>query len=185
MKNIKKISLVCLLFTFILGFNTINHAAPSEKNIMNLEGPTVIIDLGDYGSGELKKDSDGIYSRNIITYTSVGATAVSCVLSGHTGGIPNLYEIYIRWTGTNQVANIQATCLNVKSTNILNPSTYFSRSFLISAGSQYSGYKPIGTCVIPTSVKTVKITTTGLQLFFNDRTTWLSTGNLNGNVNVN
>lgn len=157
----------------------------NDVDIMNLEGPTVIIDLGEYGSGTLKRDADGNYSGEITTRGLRGITSVTCVLSGGTGGIYNLYRIYIKWKGTNSVVNIQATSLKISTTSILNPTTYWNNSFYIHCGSTALGYSSVGTVTIPTSVKQVRVKTTGLKCYFNYADYWISTGNLNGTVNVN
>ena len=66
---------------------------------------------------------------------SGGITAVSCTLVGNTGGIRNLYQIYIRWNGTNKVQSLQATKLKITTTSILNQQIYFyDRDYWISTG---------------------------------------------------
>lgn len=183
MKKNKFLLLLSMVFILVLTSSSFVFAA--EQKETNQQAPIVLVDLGVYGTGTLQQDENGDYRGQILPPVSAGYTAVQCVLSGNTGGISNLYQIYIRWSGSTQVANIKASSLTVSSTSVLSPATYYSNSFLISAGSTTSGYRSIGTCSIPTSVKKVRIKTSGLQCFFNNEYTWLSTGELNGTVNVN
>lgn len=179
-KSLSLILILSIIFTPIISLTT--YASENQKYIV---GPTVTVDLGILGSSELKQDKNGNYSGELTPLSSTGLTSVTCVLSGGTGGISNLYQIYIKWKGSNQVANIRAQSLKISSTSVLNPKTYWQNSFFIDAGSKTLGFKSIGTCTIPTSVKKVRIKTEGLQCFFNDRDWWISTGELNGTVNVN
>lgn len=100
-------------------------------------------------------------------------------------GIPNLYQIYINWKGTNRIINIKARKLTVSTTSALKDKKYYDKPLHINCDSTTLGYKSIGTVMIPTSTKQVRIKTTGLQCYFNDADYWISTGNINGLVSVN
>ena len=84
------------------------------------EGPSVTY------TGELTRNESGAFSGQIRS----GITTVTCILSGNTGGISTLYNIYIRWNGTNQVQSIQADKLWILNTSITSPVTYYYKSFL-------------------------------------------------------
>lgn len=87
--------------------------------------------------------------------------------------------------GTNQVANIQATDLRISTTSILSPETFYSDPFFVNAGSTIAGFQQVGVVIISMDVKRVRIRTRGLQTYFNNTHTWISTGNINGTVDVN
>ena len=95
-------------------------------------------------------------------------------------GVSNLYTIHIKWSGTNLLQALKATKLYIRNTNLLNLKTYHSRGFNINSLGSYAGYRSVGTCTIPSSVKTVWIKTFGLQAYFYNDTCWFSTGNING-----
>ena len=46
------------------------------------------------------------------------------------------------------------------------------------------GCKRVDTVYISSSVKKVRVQTTGLKCYFNDRDYWISSGNLNGTINL-
>ena len=46
------------------------------------------------------------------------------------------------------------------------------------------GCKRIDTVYISSSVKKVRVQTTGLKCYFNDRDYWISSGNLNGTIKL-
>lgn len=129
---------------------------------------------------ELNRNSDGSFSGESTIY---GVTAVSCFLSGNTGGIDELYEIYIRWSGGAQVIGIKASNLKISSLN--SSATYFSDSFSVDCHLESHGTAAVRTCYIPNSVKTVRIKTTNLMTYFAYENIWLSTGEINGTYTVN
>lgn len=155
----------------------------SDTDVMSLEGPTVYVDFGELGSGELACDADGNYSGQLMPRS--GVTAITCTMTGYIDSIKNYYEIGIRWTGQSQVNSISATSLTVKSTSILSPVTYWSHSFSISAGSTYSGYCPVGYVVIDPSVTKVKVQTSGLQVYFNNEDYWIKLNEISGTIKLN
>jgi hypothetical protein len=174
--------LLVLSLVFMLIFTASPVAFAAETTVNNQE-TSVIADSGEYVT--FQKDLNGNYSGVLNLPSSRGVTAVKCTLSRYSGGVSNRYEILIRWAGSSQVANIRASNLTVSDTSYFSPDTYFSQSFFINAGSTKSGYRSIGYCTIPTSVKRVRIKTRGLQCYFNNESTWFSTGELNGTVSVN
>lgn len=170
----KRIVYFLVSFCMLLSMNTSVAFAEHleiEKNkadyIMSLEGPTVIFELEENENGDFEGRAN------------VGATAISCVLSGNTGGIDRLYEIYIRWTGTNFVEAIRANAMWILDRDILNPTTFYYKSFYVDGLSAPSGFSPIGTCYIPDGIDAVRIRTVGLQAYFYDKDFWLSNGEIN------
>lgn len=193
-KNIKKLFCFLLAAFFILSFSMSSYAketdnleenvvTKSDADVMSLEGPTVYVDLGEYGSGELTRDADGNYSGELTPRS--GFTAFTCTMTGYIDGIENFYEIGIRWSGSNQVNYISADSLTVKSTSTLNSEVYWSNPIYISAGSTTSGYKPVGYVIIDPDVKKVKVQTSGLQAFFNDEDYWIKYSEISGTIKLN
>lgn len=186
MKNKKMLSsVVCCVMLLTTIFLTNSYTKIYASDWQNLkEGPSVEFDLGASGSTTLQKDVEGNYNGQINAQSSTGVTVVKCFMSARTGGIDGLYEIYISWSGTNQVANIKASSLKITSTSILSPKTYYNKSFFINGGSSLYGSRTIGTVYISPTVKKVRVKTTGLKCYFNNRDYWVSTGNLNGTINL-
>lgn len=163
-KSYKKIIcfvIVCLLLTLNASnvfAQNIDINFDKEEYIMSVDAPTVTINLS--------KDENGDYKGT----TRSGKTYVSCVLSGNTGGVDRLYEIYIRWSGTNSVQSISANLLWILDTSIISPTTFYENGFSIAGLSATSGYKPVGTCYIPPEIEKVRIRTMGLKAFFTMKT---------------
>ena len=190
--KLKRSIILSLLLVFVLAFSSVTYALESnglnissELDMINMEEPAVVFDLDTYGDGVLKRDVNGDFHGELQIRSSTGLTVVSCTLSGFTGGVANLYSIYIWWMGTNQVANIQATDLRISTTSILSPETFYSDPFFVNAGSTIAGFQQVGVVIISMDVKRVRIRTRGLQTYFNNTHTWISTGNINGTVDVN
>lgn len=190
----KKIFCFLLVSIFTLSFslsayaeevNTLgeNVVTKSNVDVMSLDGPSVYVDLGDYGSGELTRDADGNYSGELTPRS--GATAFTCTMTGYIDSIENYYEIAIKWSGTNKVNYISADSLTVKSTSIFNSEVYWSNPIYIPAGSKTSGYKPVGYVVIDPNVKKVKVETSGLKAFFNDEDYWIKFSEISGTIKLN
>lgn len=181
----KPISFI-LLLVLCLNMTTVVFAEQS-KNIMALEGPTVVLDLDQLGEIELERDEHGLYRGDIDIYTPrAGITAISVVLSGGVGGISSLYHVLLRWTGTVQVAHIKYSSLTIKDTAILSPKTYYSAGArTVACGMQVSGFASLGNASIPPSVKKVKIAATGLSVSFPHQDYWIQLTPLSGTVNVN
>lgn len=186
MSKRKKMIIALIIVAMQIFFNVkgIMVYANIESQQPLLEGPSIEINLNTFENTSLKKDEKGNYSGQINVQSSSGITVVKCFMSGRTGGINGLYEIYISWTGTNQVANIKASSLKITSTSIFSPTTYYNKSFYIKGGSKIMGCKSIGTVYISPSVKKINVKTKGLKCYFNDRDYWISTGNLNGTINL-
>lgn len=128
-RNIKNLFCFLLASVFILSYNFTSYAkeandleenvvTKSNVDVMCLEGPTVYVDLGEYGSGELARDIDGNYSGELTPRS--GITSFTCTMTGYIDSIENYYEIGIKWSGSNQVNYISADSLTVKSTSIFN-----------------------------------------------------------------
>lgn len=132
-------ALIILVTSIFLKFNYTIVYADDEFQQPLLEGPSVEIDLNEYGSTTLKKNEKGNYSGQISVLSSSGITVIKCFMSGRTGGINGLYEIYINWSGTNQVSSIKARSLKITSTNILSSKTYYNKSFRVNGGSKVMG----------------------------------------------
>lgn len=173
---ISLILVVCMFFT--VNSSTIYAKEISDNfdnYIMSLEGPSTTFE------GTLVQNEQGDYVGTLRS----GMTTVTCVLSGRTGGIATLYQVYIRWKGTNQVQSIQASNLSITDANMLHDQTpFFSKDFFIQGLSATSGYKPIGTCTIPESISKVHIKTTGLCAYFYNEDFWISLGEINGTLSV-
>lgn len=166
---------VCLLLTLNVSnvfSQSIDAYSDNEKYIMSVEAPTATIDLS--------QDKNGNYRGTLRS----GATYISCVLSSNTGGIDRLYEIYIRWSGSNLVQSISADLLWILDTSITSPTTFYQNDFFISGLSAANGYKPIGTCYIPPEIKTVRIRTKGLKAFFYNEDYWLRFNEINDSYNL-
>lgn len=193
-KNIKKLFCFLLASFFILSFSSTSYAkeasdleenvvTKSNVDVMSLEGPTVYVDLGEYGSGELTRDADGNYSGELTPKS--GLTSFTCTMTGYIDDIKNYYEIGIKWSGNNQVNYISIDSLTVKSTNILSSDVYWSYPVYIPAGSTIKGYKPVGYVIIDPSIKKVKIETSGLKAFFNDEDYWIRFSEISGTIKLN
>ncbi len=111
----------------------------------------------------------------------MSVTTVTCFLSGNTGGIDDLYEVFIRWNGSQL---IQITASNLKITSLDNATTYYNKSFYIDCKLTSIGTRAIGTCYIPNSVQKVRIKTTNMKAQFLYKYVWLST-EINGTYQVN
>ncbi len=193
-KNVKKLFCFLLAAFLILSFSVTSYAketddleenvvTKSDADVMSLEGPTVYVDLGEYGSGELTRDADGNYSGEITPRS--GLTAFTCIMTGYIDSIENYYEIGIKWSGSNQVNYISADSLTVKSTSILNSEVYWSNPIYIPAGSTKSGYKPVGYVIIDPDVEKVKVQTSGLKAFFNNEDYWIKFSEISGTIKLN
>ncbi len=192
--NLKKIICFLLVAIFTLSFGLTSYAqkandleanvvTKSDADVMALEGPTVYVDLGEYGSGELTRDGDGNYSGELTPRS--GITTFTCTMTGYIDSIKNYYEIGIKWSGSNKVNYISADNLTVKSTSIFSSEEYWSNPFYIPAGSTTSGYKPIGYVIIDPDVTKVKVETSGLKAFFNNEDYWIKFNEISGNINLN
>lgn len=159
-----------------------NVATKSDVDVMSLEGPTVYVDLGELGSGELARDADGNYSGEITPRS--GITSFTCTMVGYIDSIENYYEIGIRLSGSNQVNYISADSLTVKSTSIFSSDVYWSNSIYIPAGSTTSGYRPVGYVIIDPTVKNVKVETKGLKAFFNNEDYWIRFSEISGTIKL-
>ncbi len=193
-KNIKKLFCFLLAAFFILSFSMTSYAketdnleenvvTKSDTDVMSLEGPTVYVDLGEYGSGELTRDAEGNYSGELTPRS--GVTTFTCIMTGYIDSIENYYEIGIKWSGKNLVNYILADSLTVKSTSIFNSEEYWSKPINIPAGSTKSGYKPVGYVVIDPDVEKVKVQTSGLKVFFNNEDFWIKFSEISGTIKLN
>ena len=168
-----------ILIALLIVFSNINEVKAYEVTddiIMNLDGPGVIFE------GELTQDENGNYKGYLKSNT--GITAIKCVLYGNQAGVKNLYQIYIKWSGSNKVQSIQANNLYIKNSNVLDGTVYHSSGFFIKGLSSSSGYKCIDTCTIPLTETSVRIKTSGLQAYFYDRNFWVSSGEINGSFKL-
>lgn len=193
-KNIKRLFCLLLAAFFVLSFSLTSYAkeindleenvvTKSDVDVMSLEGPTVYVDLGEYGSGELTRDADGNYSGELTPRS--GLTAFTCKMTGYIDSIENYYEIGISWSGSNQVNYISADSLTVKSTSTLNSEEYWSNPIYIPAGSTTSGYRPVGYVIIDPDVEKVKVQTSGLKAFFNNEDVWIKFSEISGTIKLN
>lgn len=186
----------CFLFAafIILSFSMTSYAketdnleesvvTKSDADVMSLEGPTVYVDLDEYGSGELTRDADGNYS-GVLTSRS-GVTVITCIMTGYIDSIENYYEIGIAWNGSNQVNYISADSLTVKSTSILHSEEYWSNPIYVPAGSDTKGYKPVGYVMIDPDVEKVKVQTSGLKAFFNNEDYWITVSEISQTIKLN
>lgn len=144
----------------------------ADKNIKYYEGPTVTIDL--------HEDENG----NFVGSTRSGLTAVTAVLTSNTAGTPNLYTIYIKWTGTNSVQAIKASALNIINNNLLDPRVFYNQGFFIDGLSYQSGMRSIGTCYIDDDVEKVRVISTDLMAYFYNESYWLSLNQMNGTIKL-
>lgn len=194
MSSIKKFFCFLLTSFCILSFSFTSYAKETnnlEKNVvtksnidvMSLKGPTVYMDLGEYGSGELIRDADGNYSGELTPRS--GITSFTCTMTGYIDNIKNYYEIGIKWSGSNQVNYISADSLTVKSTSIFNSKVYWSNPIYIPAGSTMMGYMPVGYVIIDPSVEKVKIQTNGLKAYFNHEDYWIKFSEISGTIKLN
>ncbi len=138
------------------------------------EGPSVVFDLND----------DNSFTDSIVIKSETGVTVVTCSLSGHTGGIDELYEIIIHWKGNNRVKYLKADKLYIDSGNILNPKTYWNKSFSFDCRSTMVGANALGTVYLSKDIKRVRVSTKMLQAYFNDRDFWIRINEMNGNINL-
>ena len=141
--------------------------------IMSLDGPTVYYYDVEKGKLTTKNAANRLFN-------DIDATAISCVLSGNTAGIPELYGVYIRWYGNNLVEKISADNLTIKNSNWLSPDVYYSKGFNISGLSSKNGYRSVGACYIPKSVNSVYMKTTRLGAYFYDKDYWIKLGEISG-----
>ena len=193
-KNVKKSFCFLLAAFFILSFSMTSYAketdnleenvvTKSDAAVMSLEGPTVYVDLGEYGSGELTRDADGNYSGELTPRS--GITVITCIMTGYIDSIENYYEIGIMWNGSNQVNYISADSLTVKSASIFNSEVYWSNPIYISAGSDIKGYKPVGYVIIDPDVEKVKVQTSGLKAFLNNEDYWITLSEISETIKLN
>ena len=138
------------------------------------EGPSVVFDLNE----------DNNYTDSITLKSESGVTVVTCSLSGHTGGIANLYEIIIHWKGNNRVKYLKADKLYIDSGSVLHPKTYWNNSFNFDCRSTMVGANVVGSFQLPPNLKRVHVSTKMLQAYFNDRDYWLRINEINGYINL-
>lgn len=173
-QKFKKIVLFAMILT-VSFCGIFNVYSVTSDDTMNEDGASVSIDLNDF-SEVILKDSQEEMQR-------LGTSGITCMLSGNTGGIDNLYTIYIRWYGDEQIANISGDSMKISTTN--NSNTYYDNDFFFSCGATCSGNQSIGTCIIPTNVKTVRAKTTKLRAYFNSASMWIQSGEINKIFSVN
>ena len=85
-----------------------NNTKQSVKGAVyntSVEGPEIVVDLGEYGTTKLEKDASGEYSGEIKVRSAgtVLPTTIKCTLSPRAGGVETLHHIIISWKGSNQV----------------------------------------------------------------------------------
>ena len=105
-------------------------------------------------------------------------------MTGYVDDIINKYNIIISWKGGNQVNYIKADKLTISSTSFLNPKTYWSKSISVSGGSTKNGSRVVGSVIIDGRVKKVKIKSSGLRCYFNNRDYWIRLNEINGNLSL-
>ncbi|MBD5494247.1 MAG: hypothetical protein HDR12_07700 [Lachnospiraceae bacterium] len=154
-----------------------------DVDVMSLEGPTVYVNLGEYGSGELTRDADGNYSGDLISRS--GYTTITCTMTGYINSIENLFEIGLHWNGTNQVNYISATSLTIKSASVFSSDVYWSNPISFPAGSTTKGYYPVGYVAIDPNVSMVRVESSGLQAYFNNEDFWIRLNEIYGNIKLN
>lgn len=183
MKIITKLPIMLLIMFAIITQSSLTAFAETPNNREDVTGPSIEIanpNYQDEQTFDLHQNADGSYSG---AKSINGITAVSCFLSGNTGGIDDLYQIFIRWSGSSQVLGIRASNIKISSLNY--STTYYENNFKVDCRLTSSGTRAIGSCYIPSSVKTVRIKTTGLQTEFAYEYVWVSTGEINGTYQVN
>ena len=73
-------ALIILVTSIFLKFNYTIVYADDEFQQPLLEGPSVEIDLNEYGSTTLKKNEKGNYSGQISVLSSSGITVIKCFM---------------------------------------------------------------------------------------------------------
>ena len=134
-----------------------------------MEGPSVTFE------GVLNKNNSGNYAGMLRS----GFTTITCVLSGNTAGVPEVYSIHIVCKGTNAVQAIKANNLYIAG-----DSMYHSKGFFIDGLSSSTGTRTIGSCIIPTSEDEVYVSTNNLKCFFYNEDYWIKFGEIGGWVKV-
>ena len=171
-----------LIMAFIcnFAFNITAFAASSDDRVgtVSEDGLSVYVDLGELGSGYLQPDEEGNFNGEL--KAAITATTITCRMFGYTDDIRNKYTIIIEWNGENQVNYIKADKLTIASTSFLRPETYWSDKISCNAHSTKKGTARVGTVVIHPDVDEVKITSSGLQCYFNDRDYWFRLNEING-----
>lgn len=184
MKKTKKLLSLIVACIFIFSFNITTFASNSNTPIgtVSNDGLSIYIDLEELGNGYLHPDGEGKFSGEL--KSSGGATTVSCDMVGYVDDIKNKYNIIIKWKGDNQVNFIKAKELNVLPTSYFNTKPYWSNPISFSAGSTKSGSYTVGSVIIPPDIDKVKVTTSGLQCYFNDRDFWIRINEMNGAIDL-
>lgn len=141
----------------------------SDAEVLSMEGPSVTFE------GVLNKNNSGNYAGMLRS----GFTTITCVLSGNTAGVPEVYSIHIVCKGTNAVQAIKANNLYIAG-----DSMYHSKGFFIDGLSSSTGTRTIGSCIIPTSEDEVYVSTNNLKCFFYNEDYWIKFGEIGGWVKV-
>lgn len=118
---------------------------------------------------------------------STGETSVSLIRNGNTSDV----QVYLNWSGDFAISSFRFKKLTAKSTNALSSKTYGTDG----NGRSYSTYdltvsskvasRYITTISIPTNVKRVKITVSGLQVHEMIKSSWISGLVTSKNITIN
>lgn len=171
-KTVKMFSSLLAIICFVICLSVPVYA--DDPVTINPDGSIEVI----IGEISVPADSSNPNAETGPLRTPTVPTIVKVQLVPNTGGIDNLHQVYIKWSGGYPVNMILADALIIKKSSILNPEApYFNQPVSITVDGLLSGFIPVGTCFIPEDVKGVNVDAINFRAYVDNYTSgsgWFS-----------